>query len=351
MNAIVIIPAYNPEDNLRRIVDRVWDFGNLVIVVDDGSDISRKDLFSCLSEKTIVIHHEKNEGKGAAVKTALKYIKENLWDCDVIGVMDADGQHLPEDMENIVTKARNEKDAIVLGSRSVDGDMPLKSRLGNEITRVVFHLLSGVKVYDTQTGLRAFPIKLIDRLLQVKGTRYEYETNVLLYCARERIPIIEVPVKTIYHDRENTCSHFRTVRDSLRIYKDILKFSLASFSGFIMDYVLFCVLTVIFPADAVGILAANILARIVSGAYNYFANCRFVFRSKANIKNAFQYLMLAVCILVMNSVFLQMYTGLLHVPVYGAKIVTEISLFIISLLVQKKIIFRTNIYGKGRAKL
>lgn len=350
MNATVIIPAYDPEENLQRIVDRVWDLGNHVIVVDDGSDISKSDILHRLSEKAIVIHHEKNEGKGAAIKTALKYIKENLWDCNVIGVMDADGQHLPEDMEKLVMKANNRENAMILGVRSIGEDMPLKSRLGNAITRFVFHSLSGVKVSDTQTGLRAFSYKLIDELLQVEGTRYEYETNVLFYCAKTEVPIIEVPIKTIYHDKENSCSHFHAIRDSYRIYRDILKFSLSSFSSFILDYVLFCILTVLFPAGGVGILFANILARMISGGYNYFMNCRFVFQTGTKTQTALQYLTLAICILVMNSIFLQIYAGIFQIPVYMAKVLTEISLFVISFFVQKKIIFRHKVSGRGMIK-
>lgn len=339
MNATVIIPAYNPENNLQHIVDRVWDLGNQIIVVDDGSDRSKSDMFHRLSEKAIVIHHEKNKGKGAAIKTALKYIKENLWDCNVIGVMDADGQHLPEDMEKLVMKANLKENAIVLGVRNIGKKMPFKSRIGNEITRFVFHSLSGVKVSDTQTGLRAFSRKLLDKLLQVDGTRYEYETNVLFYCAKSKIPIIELPIKTIYHDEGNSCSHFRAIRDSFRIYKDIFKFVLSSFSSFILDYVLFCMLTFLFPMGAVGILFANIFARIISGGYNYILNCKFVFRSGAKPQTALQYLALAVGILALNSVFLQVYTGVFHILAYVAKILTELSLFVISFLVQKKLIF------------
>lgn len=131
MNATVIIPAYNPEENLNNIVNRIWELGNQVIVVDDGSDKSKKDIFCQLSETAIVLHHEKNKGKGAAIKTALRYIKENLWDCNVVGVMDADGQHLPDDMERLLMKAINKKKIMVLGVRNIGKDMPLKSRIGN----------------------------------------------------------------------------------------------------------------------------------------------------------------------------------------------------------------------------
>ena len=100
MERIVIIPALNPDRCLRDIVDRNWELENQVILVDDGSDESYYQFFWELSEKCIVLHHDKNRGKGEAVKTALQYIKEELWECSVIGIMDADGQHLADDIIN-----------------------------------------------------------------------------------------------------------------------------------------------------------------------------------------------------------------------------------------------------------
>lgn len=351
MNAAVIIPAYNPDEKLKAIVDRVWDLENLIIVVDDGSDMSKSDIFHQLTDKAIVIHHEKNMGKGTAIKTALSYIAENLPECDVVGVMDADGQHLPEDMEKLLMKAHNKEHAMVLGVRSLDANMPFKSRIGNVLTAGIFRLVSGIRVSDTQTGLRAFSADLIGRLSSIDGSRYEYETNVLLNCAKEGVPIVEVPVRTIYHDKENTCSHFRLIGDSFRIYRDIIKFSMSSFSSFVLDYVLFCFLTLLFPAGALGIFWANIIARVISGGYNYLMNCRFVFHTRAKLKTASQYLILAVGILFFNSIFLQVYTGVFDIDAYIAKILTELSLFIISFLVQKKMIFSRKSIKKEMIKI
>ncbi len=340
MNATVIIPAYNPEENLKQIVDQVWELGNQVIVVDDGSAQDKAELFHKLSEDAIVIHHETNRGKGAAIKTALNYIKENLWDCNTIGVMDADGQHLPADMERLLLRASEQDFVLVLGVRKIGKEMPLKSRLGNRITRTVFYALSGLKVTDTQTGLRAFSRKLLEDFLTVEGERYEYETNALFYCAKSQIPIAEVPIRTIYHDDSNSCSHFHPVKDSFRIYRDILKFAMSSLSSFVLDYVLFCLLLTLVPAGTETVVFANIFARICSGFYNYLMNCRFVFHRGAQTRTGLQYLGLATGILVLNSLILQGYTGLLSIPAAPAKILTECTLFLISFLVQKNWIFK-----------
>lgn len=285
MERTVIIPALNPDEGLREIVERNWELENQIILVDDGSDKKYERLFWELGEKCIVLHHEENRGKGEAIKTALKYIKEELWECRVVGIMDADGQHLPDDMEKLLMKAAAEPMALIVGSRTIDRNVPWKSRMGSLITRRIFRMKTGVEVSDTQTGLRAFSTRLLDFMLDIEGERYEYEMNVLVTCAKANIPIIEVPIETIYHDKGNSCSHFRKVRDSVRIYRQLLKFSFVSFSSFLLDYV-----------------------------------------------------MLAGLILVLNNILLQIFMAV-YIPLYPAKILTECTLFLISWLIQKKLIF------------
>lgn len=137
MERIVIIPALNPDEGLRDLVERNWELENQVILVDDGSDEKCAAIFRELGEKCIVLHHKENRGKGAAIKTALKYIKDELWECSVIGIMDADGQHLPDDMEKLLIKSVSEPGALILGCRTIDNDVPWKSRMGNLITQQV----------------------------------------------------------------------------------------------------------------------------------------------------------------------------------------------------------------------
>lgn len=340
MNQIVMIPALNPDERLRNIVDRNWELENQVILVDDGSDESYTQFFWELGEKCIVLHHKENRGKGEAIKTALRYIKEELWEYSVIGIMDADGQHLPDDMEKLLMKSVANPEALIVGSRTIDEEVPWPSRMGNIITRKVFQITTGTKVSDTQSGLRSFSSNLLDFMLNMPGERYEYEMNVLVTCAKKEIPIIEVPVQTIYHDRNNSCSHFRKVRDSIRIYRQLLKFLLVSSSSFLLDYMLFVLLTLFFPKTAGFIASANVMSRIVSGTYNYLLNCRLVFYEKKTVKTAMGYLALAAGILFMNNLLLQSFLIILHMPVYPAKILTECTLFCISWFIQKKVIFR-----------
>lgn len=339
MNRIVIIPALNPDERLREIVERNWDLENQIIVVDDGSEEKYASLFWQLGEKCIVLHHKENRGKGAAIKTALQYIKAELWECSVIGIMDADGQHLPDDMERLLMSAMHHPDSLILGSRTLTKDAPMASRIGNWLTRKTFSLTTGTRVSDTQTGLRAFSSRLLDFMLAIPGERYEYEMNVLMQCAKEKITMIEVPIQTIYHDKKNSCSHFRKVRDSIRVYSQLLKFSFVSLSSFCFDYMLFCLFIFLMPKTYGFAAVANVAARLLSGGYNYLMNCKLVFHQRRSAKTAAHYVALAVLILLLNNVVLQIFLNFFLIPVYPAKILTECLLFVISWLVQRNVIF------------
>ena len=339
--SVVIIPAYKPDDILATITEQLWAYGCRIIVVDDGSGEEYQSVFDHIRDICVILHHPENRGKGAAIKTALSYVKEEMWESNLIGVMDCDGQHLTEDMMKLLEYSGTHRNAMVLGVREVGKDMPLKSRLGNQITRTVFRLASGVKVSDTQTGLRAFSSELLQKLLSIEGERYEYEMNVLMVLAKARIPIEEVPIHTIYRDENNSTSHFRAVWDSIRIYKDILKFTLSSFSSFILDYLLFSMLMIFLPHTAAIVLAANILARVVSAFYNYSMNCRFVFHTSKKASTAIEYFGLAGFILVMNNLILEVLVQFLGISVYPAKLLTEYVLFILSWLIQNRVIFKS----------
>lgn len=195
--SVVIIPAYKPDERLIGIVDQLWTYGFRIVVVDDGSGEDYLDIFNRISDVCILLRHEENRGKGAAIKTALDYVNREIWGSTLIGVMDCDGQHLPEDLLKLFVHGENSERLMILGVRNVGKDMPLKSRLGNTITRKVFKLLSGVSISDTQTGMRVFTSDLVKKLLSVEGERYEYEMNVLMFLAKEGIVLVDIYIGDI----------------------------------------------------------------------------------------------------------------------------------------------------------
>lgn len=328
---IVLIPSYEPDENLTKLIKNLNKNKITSIVVDDGSGKDYKEIFDNLDTK--VISYEINQGKGHALKEGYKYIKDNYKEYVVV-TMDSDGQHRIEDALNLYNYILKNDDTLVLGKRPRGEKTPLRSKVGNAITRFVFHLVSGQDVYDTQTGLRAFSNKLIDYMLKVKGERFEYEMNVLLYAKNNKIPIKELEIETIYIDN-NSKSHFNAIKDSFKVYKEIIKFSLSGIISFLIDLILFIVFKVVLN----NITIANVIARTISSTINYIINKNIVFKSNKNIaKSLLEYYGLVIFILLINTLLLNLLSIIIN-PIL-AKLIVEIVLFIISWLVQKILIFK-----------
>lgn len=338
---IAIIPAYEPDEQLVKTAEELNGLGFKLIIVDDGSSPDKDDIFGKAESFGVVLHHEKNCGKGRALKTAMQYILENMPDEDSVVTVDADGQHRSQDVIAVSLMLSLHPNDLILGVRSFEGNVPLRSRIGNSVTRTVFALASGKKLSDTQTGLRAFSTEMIPFLLSIEGERYEYEMNMLLSCAESGISWTEVPIRTVYRDMKNSTSHFNTVKDSFRIYKTILKFSGSSFLSFLLDYFLFNVFNAVFGLIPFfnAVFFSNIFARVISCMFNYGLNKKYVFRSGGGTATAVKYFCLALGILIANTVLLQAFTAV-GIPAFAAKIFTEITLFICSLLVQRFVIFK-----------
>ena len=339
---IVLIPAYEPNVQLPMLAKDIWGAGLQLVIVDDGSGEKYSEVFEEASEYGEVLFHEQNRGKGRALKTGLFHIRDHFpRDCIVV-TMDCDGQHRISDALKLCDAVRKNPEALILGSRRLNENVPLRSKFGNTVTRCVYRLSTGLQVYDTQTGLRAFSGRLIPFLLGISGERYEYEMNILLECARHNVQMMELDIETIYIDN-NAGSHFNTWKDSYRVYKELLKFSASSLIGFLVDYGLFSLLTVLtagLSADA-GLRISNIGARIVSAGLNFTLNRKFVFQSrKGLVKSAVQYFLLAVCILVGNTAVLGVLVNTLSFNRYLAKLATEVLFFVLSWAVQHTIIFR-----------
>ena len=354
---IALIPAYEPEQKLVRLAADLKKRGFDIVVVDDGSGSGYREIFDELAQQTIVLTHAQNRGKGAALKTGMRYINKYMAYTEsvltasgeetvsgrdaVIVTVDADGQHLPDDVRRVADISAQRRDALVLGSRALGRDIPARSRFGNTVTRHVYSAATGVHVHDTQTGLRAFRRSLIPRLLEIEGERYEYEINMLMQLAAEGVPVIEERIETVY-ENNNSGSHFRTLRDSFRVYKEILKFSASSLASFAIDYCMYALLLAVTGAAGIanGLVISNIGARLVSGTANYTMNKRLVFRSRTGFaKSAAQYALLAAFILAGNTIVLSTLVGTLGMNRLAAKLVTEIIFFAISWTVQKYVIF------------
>lgn len=338
---IALIPAYEPADDLLNLVIQLSDAHFKIVLVDDGSGENYRRIFSAAKRFAQVLVHETNKGKGTALKTGLSYIKRHYPENSVIVTLDADGQHSVSDASKVIEAASFDTGSLVLGARRFCGDVPKRSRFGNAVTRLVFRTVTGSSVSDTQTGLRAFGAELIPFMMEVGGERYEYEMNVLLKCAKSKIAIREVEIATIYFDN-NEGSHFSTIKDSFRIYRDIIKFASSSLISFGVDYGIYSLMVILTAGlgAVVSIPLSNVTARILSSSLNYYINRRFVFKSRESVaKTALQYFTLAACILAGNTMFLSFLVNGLGTNQYAAKIFTETIFFSLSWVVQQFFIF------------
>lgn len=342
---IALIPAYKPDSRLAEMAEKLSERGFAAVVVNDGSGSEFDTIFNSTRQHAQVLSHGVNKGKGAALKTGLQYIRDTYAPPYTVVTLDADGQHSLGDAERVCLAASEDMSALVLGTRDFKGNVPMRSLVGNSITRAVFRVTSGRSVSDTQTGLRAFSHRHTDRMLAIAGDRYEYEMNVLMEYARAELPMIELPIETIYISG-NASSHFDTLHDSCRIYREILKFSASSLICFGLDYVLYCLFTLVSGSVA----AANVLARVFSSVTNYALNRRLVFNSKDPVKrSAVQYFALAAFILLFNTLLLRFLVDKTPLDRYAAKILTECVMFVFSWTVQKTVIFRQPAEKKSRS--
>lgn len=331
---IALIPAYKPTFSMIDLLKELTKEKFEIVIVNDGSGNEYDEIFKESEKYAIILKHENNKGKGIALKTGLKYISENFLGDYVVVTMDCDGQHTVKDAEKLVENVND--NMLVLGKRIRSDKTPLRSKFGNSVTRFVYRLITGVDVYDTQTGLRAFKNDLIDFLLKVEGKRYEYEMNVLLECYKNNIPIKETQIETIYIDN-NSHSHFDTFKDSLLVYKEIIKFTMSSLISFLVDYLCYSLVIIL----SSNIILANIFARVISSVVNYNINKKVVFKSsEKGLISAVKYFVLVLIVLILNTNILKLLVEHLFINKFLAKIITEVILFVLSLFIQKKFIFK-----------
>jgi len=337
----VVIPAYQPDNKLIKLVEKIHDKSDFkILIIDDGSSPACQKIFDKASQYATILRHEVNQGKGHALKTAFQFIKEQNSYGTVV-TADADGQHKIWDIFRTANKASENPNKLILGVRAFTGKVPLRSRFGNSLTKALFKLQTGVGVIDTQTGLRAFTTNLIPFMLKIEGKRYEYEMNMLLEATKE-YEIVEVPIETVYIN-DNEASHFRPIRDGLMIYKNIFKFALSSLSSFVVDYIVYALAILFLPTVPTGlrIFLANGLARVTSSIFNYSTNKKLVFKNEDSlVKTGLGYFGLAVGLFVLDTLLIRLFYAVFGINLLIVKIIVGILLFAVSWTVQKKFIFK-----------
>lgn len=230
MSIVALIPAYNPPFQLAEIVRRLAATDlEAVIVVNDGSSREKDPIFeeSGRTEKVVVIKHVGNLGKGAALKTGLDYAYRTYKNLSGVVTVDADGQHLVEDVLQVARALKDNPRHLVLGVRILDKSgkkVPLRSRIGNSVARHLFRLMTGKQLNDTQTGLRGIPKDFVPDLLRMDSNGYEFELEMLLLCKYNKRSVIQREIRAVYFDG-NRSSHFKPVIDSMKILFAFFRFT------------------------------------------------------------------------------------------------------------------------------
>ena len=349
-NIVFIIPSLDPDDKMPEYVRSLIKEGvKHVLLVDDGSKEEYKHYFDELKDlkEVTILTHEVNKGKGRALKTAFEYVLSRMPSVKAVVTADADGQHAVDDTISTGLKTIETND-VVFGTRNFNEEIvPFKSRNGNKITTFVFKLLYGKQVNDTQTGLRGLPVDFLNKCLEIKGERFEYEIGMLIEIVKEDRNIYELPIKTIYFD-SNRATHFDTFKDSFRIYKimfsQFFKFVFASLSSFVIDIVLYTILfNLVFKnlSLANAVLFSTVLARIVSSLYNFLMNKNKVFETKGNtVKTMIKYYLLAVCQMLISSLLVTKVFSLISINTSIIKVFVDFVLFLISYQIQRRWVFK-----------
>lgn len=348
---ILVIPAFEPSQRLVNTVQDCVTAGFArIVVINDGSGEPFDEVFEQLREfETVtVLTNEVNQGKGYSLKKGFDFVQKTYPDALGVVTADADGQHLPEDILRVVRELRESPEQseakLVLGSRNFTGDdVPARSRLGNRSTTALIKFLYGTRITDTQTGLRGIPTQELGALVRVKGSRFEYEMNMLLDLMNRKVPISEIEISTVYHDLQNTQSHFRPVRDSIQVWFQILKFTLSSLTGAGVDILVYSVLvSTVFPEPqtALTLTLAIVIARVVSGVTNYVINRQIVFADGNKVRVSFtRYVSLALLLVMISAAGTVVLSKLFGGHAILAKILVDVGLYVLSFIIQKRWVF------------
>jgi len=346
----IVLPSLNPDKKFKGVVDGLIGKGFTdIVIVDDGSDDEHKHWFDEAEayEQCHVLHHEVNKGKGRALKTAFEYVINNAPDSLGVITIDGDGQHLVEDIIACGELMLGEKDKVILGCRDFDQPgVPPRSVAGNKTTSLMFRVCCGIKLSDTQTGLRAIPREYLERFCRIDGERFEYETNMLLNMKRMRIAFVEQPIATVY-DPDDYGSHYNAIKDSWRIFKVMFKFIISSIGSMLLDLGLFYLVMLIFGTmlGKYAELIATVFARVCSSFFNFNVNNSVVFGNKGSSykRSMFRYYCVAVPQMLISAGLVTLLNTLLanSLPIIATliKMVVDTALFFASYAIQREWVF------------
>ena len=350
MNYVIIIPSLEPDEILLPYIHKLISAGiKRIIVVNDGSSRKCDCIFDEISniKECDVLTHEINRGKGAAIKTALKFYIAHCDGFDGVITVDADGQHSVRDVMRMCEAMAEHPDSFVLGCREFGEETPSKSLYGNRITSVAMRLFYGISLTDTQTGLRGIPNFMTEELLNVRGTRYEYELNMLIHAKGHSVPFVIIPIETIYFDN-NSGSHYRPIIDSARIFVKVIKgliwFSASAICSAAIDLAIYGFLTKVVLSNFSlfwMLLIAFVTARAISSAVNFALNRRLPSSQNKNIADTMpKYYTLVISQMFVSFLCIYLLCASTNIDEMIIRIMVDCVLGLISYQMQLRWVFR-----------
>ena len=342
--AQIVIPAYQPNfvlfdliSSLVKVSDGSQTIKAGIVVIDDGSTTpeAARTFAKILAtfDNVIVLKHKINLGKGSALKSAFTYIKENFHDDVWIVTADADGQHITSDIWRLV-EAGITSTTPIIGARKFDTNVPLRSKLGNTVTRYLFNFFYNNKISDTQSGLRGFHCNDIKSLLTMNSDGYAFELDALIYFVKNS-KLQEIPIATVY-DPGNPTSHFRPLLDSAAIYAVLFRQVLASAYALALETLLFLSLSYLGLSTSLALPTA----RLIAGSTLFVLARNFVFNSNGrSVIQAFKYIILVILNLVISITIINFVEASLGMSKLSGLMISYIFMFIINFLIQKYLIF------------
>ena len=209
----VLIPTYNNDKTLRRVIDGVLAYTNHVFVINDGSTDTTSAILESYEKQISVVTIPINKGKGNALQVGFRKAKELGYDFAI--TIDSDGQHFPHDIPNFVMKLEENQPVLLIGSRQMEQDgIPKKSSFGNKFSNFWFWFETGIKLDDTQSGYRLYPLNFLPNKFWTN--KFEFEIEVIVRSAWKGINVVNIPIDILYDPNERV-SHFRPFKDFTRI--------------------------------------------------------------------------------------------------------------------------------------
>jgi glycosyltransferase involved in cell wall biosynthesis len=333
---VFLFPSYQPTEIFCGVLEKLGlSDPSAIVVVDDGSGPAYEPIFQRVKQLpgTTVLANAINLGKGAALKNGMNHILVSYPDCIGVVTADADGQHSVNDILRIAAELKADPLRAVFGARQFSSNVPLRSKFGNIVSRYLYRLVVGLRLSDTQTGLRGIPRRLMELSLNIRANRYEFETEQLLIIKSTGMPFGEIAVETIYID-DNRESHFRPLMDSARIYFVLLRYAAASLVTAGSDLIVFAAVM----AWSNDILISNMIGRLVALWVQFTLLQSFVFRMRGNARMFAAYLGLVVLSGVASTAMQVQIANVIPFPVV-AKIMAEVLVFVFNFLFLRDFVF------------